>query len=149
MPSPVTPPTSTSKINLTAIAIAGLVCLTLLVGVLLLAGKSSGAGVGAMVSARPELPVFVTWRETKLPGQTQVARIWAKPDAQLPLRVVVQVDVSVTGAQKAKEIVLERRNVDEPWELGLFEGHEFVPGDRITIGHKDFSAVSSTCKSLK
>jgi hypothetical protein len=134
------------KLNLTAIAIAGLACLTLLVLALLFAGRSGGSSI---VSSRPELPVFITWRETKMPGQTQVARIWAKPEAQLPLRVIVQIESSVTGDKKAKEIVLERRHIEDPWELGWLEGHTFVPGDTISVGHKDFAPVRSTCRPLR
>lgn len=136
-------------VNVTAIIIAVVVCATLLAAVYLLQGKPAAGGGPSVVAAKPELPVFITWRETKLPGQTQVARIWVKPEAQLPLRVIVQVESSVDGEKKIKEVVLEKSNVEEPFELGVLEGHQFVPGDKLSVGHRDYSYVTSACKSLK
>ncbi len=138
-----------SGVNVTAVIIAAIVCAALLGAVYLLQGKSEAGAGPAIVAAKPELPVFITWRETKLPGQTQVARIWVKPEAQLPLRVIVQVESSVDGQKKLKEIVLEKSNIEEPLELGVLQGHQFVPGDKLSVGHRDYSYVTSACKSLK
>ncbi len=138
-----------SGVNVTAVIIAVVVCATLLAAVYLLQGKSAAGSGPSILAAKPELPVFITWRETKLPGQTQVARIWAKPDAQLPLRVIVQVESSVDGEKKLKEIVLEKRHVEDPLELGMLEGHQFVPGDKLSVGHRDYSYVTSAFKPLK
>jgi hypothetical protein len=138
-----------SGVNVTAIIIAAIVCATLLGAVYLLQAKSEAGTGPSIVAAKPELPVFITWRETKLPGQTQVARIWVKPEAQLPLRVIVQVESSVDGDKKIKEIVLEKDNIEEPFELGVLQGHQFVPGDKLSVGHRDYAYVTSACKSLK
>jgi hypothetical protein len=63
--------------------------------------------------------------------------------------VIVQVESSVDGEKKLKEIVLEKRHVEDPLELGMLEGHQFVPGDKLSVGHRDYSYVTSACKPLK
>ncbi len=137
-------------VNLTVVIVAIVVCASALVCVALFTvGRQGGSSGTSAFSAKPEIPAFITWRETKMPGQTQVARIWCKPDGQFPLRVLVQVESSVSGERRVKEMVLERRNIEEPQEIGFLEGHTFVPGDKITVGHRDYSSVSSTCKPLK
>lgn len=154
-PPPLEPKPVVAKsggVNLTAVIIAVVVCFTLLAAIfLLMQGRSAepGAPTRSTIAAKPEVPVFVTWRETKLSGQTQVARIWVKPDGQLPLRVMMQIESSVSGEKRAKELVLERKHIEEPYEIGFIEGHSFVPGDKISISHRDYSNVVSTCKSLK
>ena len=136
-------------VNVTAIIIAVIACATLLAVAYVLQGRSE-AGVGPAASAaKPELPVFITWRETKLPGETQVARIWVKSEARLPLRVIVQVESSVDREKKRNEFVLEKTNIEEPLELGVLEGHQFVPGDKLSVGHRDYASVTSACKPLK
>lgn len=150
-------PNKSGGINLTAVIIAVIVCVAGLAALYILNGKP-GEGTAAAAPAtsqkiayvpKPDVPAFITWRETKLTGQTQVARIWAKGDGQLPLRVMVQIESSVSGETKSKQLVLERIHTEEPLEIGFLEGHEFVPGDKITVGHKDYTSVSSICKPLK
>ena len=137
-------------VNLTVVIVAVVICVSALACVALFTiGRAGGPVTSSAFSGKPEMPAFITWRETKMPGQTQVARIWCKPDGQFPLRVLVQVESSVSGERRAKEMVLERRNIEEPQEIGFLEGHTFVPGDKITVGHRDYSSVSSTCKPLK
>lgn len=144
-------------INLTAIVIAIVICAAGLGALLILKDKPAAGNTAASSSTphksdyapKPDVPAFITWRETKLTGQTQVARIWAKGDGQLPLRVLIQIESAVSGERKSKEIVLERSHTEEPFEIGFLEGHEFVPGDKISVVHKDYSPVTSTCKSLK
>ena len=153
-----TPPSPESKlnsgksggVNLTVVIVAIVVCVSALACVALFTiGRQGTSSRGSAASAKPEIPAFITWRETKLPGQTQVARIWGKPDGQFPLRVIVQVESSVSGERREQETVLERRNIEEPLEIGFLQGHTFVPGDRISVGHRDYSPISSTCKPLK
>jgi hypothetical protein len=138
-------------VNLTVIIVAVVLCATLLGALAILKNKPETKTVSAQteVAPKPEVPAFITWRETKMPGQTQVARIWAKTDGQFPMRVWVQVESSVSGSKKVKEVVLERSNVERPLELGFLEGHTFVPGDKVSVGHQDYSPTSSTCKPLK
>lgn len=95
--------------------------------------------------AKPGVPVSISWRETKLPGNTLVARITPQGDAPLPLRVAVEITVQATGARKTDEWILERRHLKEPKEIGLLEGHRFVPGDTLTIRHQDYVPVTATC----
>lgn len=139
------------SVNWTIIAAVGLVCATILAVLFVTQQKGASADYPNPIkeARKPDVPVFITWRETKLPGQTQVARIWAKPEGQLPLRVMVQVESSVSGNKKVKEVVLERDHIEKPLELGFLEGHTFVPGDIISVGHRDYSPVVSTCKSRK
>jgi hypothetical protein len=138
-------------VNLTAVIIAIVVCVTLLAAMFMVQGKSAAPDTPArsIVASKAEVPAFITWRETKLSGQTQVARIWAKPDGELPLRVLIQIESSVSGEKKVREVVLERRHTEDPLELGFLEGHTFVPGDRLSVGHRDYSTVTSTCKARK
>jgi hypothetical protein len=152
-PTPESKPEATKSggVNLTAVIIAVVVCVTLLAAMFMLQGKSAAPDTPArsIVASKPEVPAFITWRETKLSGQTQVARIWAKPDGELPLRVLIQIESSVSGEKKVKEVVLERRHTEDPLELGFLEGHTFVPGDRLSVGHRDYTTVTSTCKARK
>jgi hypothetical protein len=97
--------------------------------------------------AKPEIPVRIAWRETKLPGNTQIARITPRADAPLPLRVSVEITVQATGARKTDEWILERSHLKEPKEIGLLEGHRFVPGDTITIRHQDYTPLTATCQA--
>ncbi len=94
---------------------------------------------------KPLVPVSISWRETKLTGNTQVARITPRADAPLPLRVAVEITVQATGARKTDEWILERSHLKEPKEIGLLEGHRFVPGDTLTIRHQDYAPLTSTC----
>ena len=157
MENPPPPPESklnsakSGGVNWSVVIVALVVCATLLVALFVMQAKpgESGQPSRRIIASKPDVPAFITWRETKLPGQTQVARIWAKPDGQLPLRVLVQVESSVSGDKKAKEVVLERSNVEEPLEIGFLEGHTFVPGDKVSVGHRDYSPVTSTCRALK
>ena len=145
------PPDGKTKasVNLTAIIITIVICTTGLIALFFSQSKIGPNGGSSLIALKPEVPAFISWRETKLPGQTQVARIWAKPEGQFPLRVIVQVESAVSAEKKLKEVILERRHIEDPFELGFLEGHGFVPGDKISVGHKDFSPVSSTCKPLK
>jgi hypothetical protein len=62
---------------------------------------------------------------------------------------MIQVESSVSGEKKVKEIVLERSHIEDPLEIGFLEGYQFVPGDKLSIGHRDYSYVMSTCKPIK
>lgn len=150
-PTPQSNPAKSGGLNVTVVVVAVIVCATILGAIFILGGRNGEPGQPgrSIIASKPEVPAFITWRETKLPGQTQVARIWAKPDGQLPLRVMVQVESSVSGDKKVKEVVLERSNVEEPLEIGFLEGHTFVPGDKVSVGHRDYSPVTSTCRALK
>ena len=150
-PTPQGNPAKSGGLNVTVVVVALIVCATILGALFILGGKSGEPGQPSrsIIASKPEIPAFITWRETKLPGQTQVARIWAKPEGQLPLRVMVQVESSVSGEKKVQEVVLERSNVEEPLEIGFLEGHTFVPGDKVSVSHRDYSSVTSTCKALK
>lgn len=150
-PEPKPAAAKSGGVNLTAVIIAVVVCVTLLAAMFMMQGKSAApdAPARSIVAAKPDVPVFITWRETKLSGQTQVARVWAKPEGELPLRVLIQIESSVSGEKKVKEVVLERRHTEDPLELGFLEGHTFVPGDRLSVGHRDYSPVTATCKAPK
>ena len=155
-PTPEGKSNKSGGINLTAVVIAVILCAAGLGALFILKGNPEAGSASASAGVRksdyvpkPDVPTFITWRETKMFGQTQVARIWAKADGQLPLRVVVQVESSVSGEKKLREIVLERSHTEQPYEIGFVQGHEFVPGDKISVGHKDYSPVTSVCKPLK
>ena len=98
-------------------------------------------------ATKPPLPVSIAWRETKLPGNTQVARITPQAAALLPLRVSVEITIQATGVRRTDEWILERSHLKEPKEIGLLEGHRFVPGDSLTIRHQDYASVTSTCQA--
>lgn len=134
-----------------AVIIAVVASVTLLGAMFMMQGKTAGSDAPgrSILTAKPDIPVFITWRETKLSGQTQVARVWAKPEGELPLRVLIQIESSVSGEKKIKEVVLERRHTEDPLELGFLEGHTFVPGDKLSVGHRDYSPVTATCKAPK
>jgi hypothetical protein len=120
-----------------------------LFGITVLGSKNTDSKNGFNV-LKSEIPLYVSWRETKLAGHTQVAMIWPKSEAKLPLRVTVEIEVSSTGNRLYKEIIIESRHTSkEPFEFGFFEGHKFVPGDRIKLIHKDYSTLESMCSSNK
>ncbi len=98
--------------------------------------------------SKPPLPVSISWRETKLAGNTQVARLRPLAGAPLPLRVTVEVTASSSGERKTEDWILERSHMESPKEIGLLEGHRFVPGDTITIRHQDYAPVTATCRVL-
>jgi len=156
-PTPEGKSNKSGGINLTAVVIAVILCAAGLGALFILkekpvVGNASASPAKTQKSEYvppPDVPAFITWRETKLSGQTQVARIWAKGDGQLPLRVMLQIESSFSGEKKLKQVVLERIHTEEPLEIGFLEGHEFVPGDKISVGHKDYSPVTSVCKPLK
>jgi|GEM_PF-6191566 len=106
-----------------------------------------GFGSGSRFIFKPSIPVLIIWRETRLPGNTQVARITPKADAPFPIRVMVEVRVSASGQKKTQEALLERFHVESPLEIGVLEGHQFVPGDTITIQHRGYRPVTATCGS--
>ncbi len=106
------------------------------------------AKTGSSLFPKPPLPVSISWRETKLPGSTQVARLRPLATASLPLRVTVEVTSSSSGERKTKEWILERIHSENPREIGLLEGYQFVPGDIITVRHKDYAPVTATCGVL-
>ena len=135
-----------SGINFTLIIIVALVCLTALFGITVLGSKNTDSKNGFNV-LKPEIPVYISWRETMWPGEhTQVAMIWPKSEAKLPLRLTVEIDNSATGELKMYEIILDKFHTGkEPFEFGRFQGHKFVPGDRIRLVHKDYSSLVSVC----
>lgn len=138
-----------SEINYTLIIIVALVCLTALFGITVLGSKNTDSKTGFNV-LKSEIPLYISWRETQMPGHTQVAMIWPKPEANLPLRITVEIEVSSTGKRLYKEIIIETRHTSkEPFEIGFLEGHQFVPGDRIKLIHKDYSSLESMCSSNK
>lgn len=139
-----------NRVNWTAIAIVAIVC----AAIVFMYSRSEQAGSSTASSApifamKPELPAFITWRETLLPGQTQVARIFPKSDAPLPMQVNIKVTRSVDG--KVIELIktLETFNVESALEIGGLEGHQFVSGDTIEVFHSKYSSIKSECKPLK
>jgi hypothetical protein len=145
-----TPPQNNKpSINFTLIIIVVIFCTSALFGLYLLRGNSNQKTVGFNV-LRQELPLYISWRETKMPGHTQVAMIWPKAEAPLPLRVVVEIEDSSTGKLYGKEIIIESyHTAKEPLEIGWLEGHQFVPGDKITLRNKNYSSIESMCANKK
>jgi hypothetical protein len=136
-----------SGINFNLIIIVALVCATALIGFLFMGGSKSGQSTGFGIM-KSEVPVYISWRETMLPGHTQVAQIWPKNGAKLPLRLTLEIEVSSTGNKLHQEILVDTyHTAKEPLEIGFLEGYQFVPGDRLTLSHKDFSSIESTCQS--
>lgn len=134
-------------INYTLIMIVALVCASFLFGLSLVSGKNSNTSAGFGV-LKSDLPLFISWRETVLPGHTQVAMIWPKDEAKLPLRITFEIEDSSTGKRYRGETVIEKfHTAKAPFEIGLLEGHQFVPGDRLILSHKDYSKIESTCAS--
>jgi hypothetical protein len=134
-----------SGINFTLIIIVALVCATALIGFLLMGGSKSGQSAGFGI-IKSEVPVYISWRETMMPGHTQVAMIWPKSGAKLPLRLTLEIEVSSTGNKLQKEILVDTyHTAKEPLEIGFFEGYQFVPGDRLKLSHKDYSSLESVC----
>ena len=93
-----TPPAK-SGLNVTAIIIAAMVCLTAIVLAFLFiepAGRAESTVKGVKSDARPPLPFFVVFKETGAwRGHWKVANIWAKPEATLPIKL----DEAVLGAK--------------------------------------------------
>jgi hypothetical protein len=136
-----------SGINFTLIIIVALVCATALIGFLIMGGSKSGPSTGFGIM-KSEVPVYISWRETQLFGHTQVAVIWPKSGAKLPLRLTLEIEVSSTGNKLRKEILIDTNHTAKaPLEIGILEGYQFVPGDRLTLSHRDFSSIESTCQS--
>lgn len=135
-----------SGINFNLIIIVALVCLTALFGITVLGSKNTDSKTGFNV-LKSEIPVYLSWRETMWPGEhTQVAMIWPKSEAKLPLRLTVEIENSTTGELKMYEIILDKLHTGkEPFEFGRLQGHKFVPGDRIRLVHKDYSSLVSVC----
>jgi len=69
------------------------------------------------------------------------------PNSSIPIRVMVEVRVSASSQKKTQEALLERFHVESPLEIGVLEGHQFVPGDTITIQHRGYRPVTATCGS--
>jgi hypothetical protein len=139
-----------SEINYTLIIIVALVCLTAFFGITVLGSKNTDSKTGFNM-LKSELPLYISWRETKWPGEhTQVAMIWPKSEAKLPLRLTVQIENSATGEIKSYELIIDKSYTSkEPFEFGRLQGHRFVPGDKIKLMHKDYSSLESMCSSNK
>jgi hypothetical protein len=134
-------------INFTLIIIVALVCVTALVGLILLKGGTSAKNTTFNV-LKSEVPVFISWRETKMAGHTQVALIWPKLEAQLPLRLTCVIEVSSTGKKYEREVIVESFHTGkEPLEVGGWLDHHFVPGDRIILSHRNYLNLESTCSA--
>jgi hypothetical protein len=104
---------------------------------------------GGTMFSKPPLPVTITWRETKVPGSsTQVAQLRPTGEAPLPLRVTVEIKAQSSGQVKTEDWILEKMHLKVPKEFGMLEGHRFVPGDTITVRHKDYATLTETCKAL-
>lgn len=147
-----TPPAK-SGLNVTAIIIAAMVCLTAIVLAFLFmepAGRTESSVKGAKLDARPPLPFFVVFKETGVwRGHWKVANIWAKPEATLPIKLEVEVESSVDGATKTWIFYFDQHTVDKPVEFGFsFFGasHQFVVGDKLTLRHRDFAPTTVICK---
>jgi len=136
---------SKSGINFTLIIIVALVCATALIGLQFLGSSKPGQSTGFGI-IKSEVPAYISWRETMMPGRTQVAMIWPKSGAKLPLRLMLEIEVSSTGNKLRKEILVDTYHTAKaPLEIGFLEGYQFVPGDRLTLSHKDYSSLESVC----
>ena len=134
-----------SGINFTLIIIVALVCLTSLFALFLLKGSSKVTSTGFNV-LKSELPLYIDWRETKWRSHTQVAMIWPKPNAKLPVKVTVEIEDSSTGKKYEQVVVIESFHTSkEPLEIGGFLDYHFVPGDRIKLSHRDYLSIESVC----
>lgn len=144
------PQSSKGTVNWTIIVVVALVCATAAY-MFNRSEQTPGAPATAarLFVSKPELPAFITWRETLLPGQTQVARIFPKSDAPLPMQVNIKVTRSVDGKVVELLRTLETSNVESALEIGTLEGHQFVPGDSIEVSHAKYSSIKSECKQLK
>lgn len=136
-------PAPKSSLNLTVIIVVALALLAGLAAIYILSSRTGGEGARIVSLSKPPLPLALTWRETLGFGKTQVAVIHGKND--VPLGLIIEVTRSADGKVQRIQATLEPKGVLEVGSLQLPDSNNFVPGDRISIRHNNYSNYDEVC----